>query len=197
MLALGSAPAAVKSISMKSIVYATALVLLLAGCASQAPAPAPNRSAQAGSAASRAEARTPAAPKPSPLAAEQRWLSQLFDGTPVTISSGTDGSVQLMVPIVHSFDGRSATPKPALKAVLDKLGQSLKRQPTSRLQIAAPGRERAQAARQHLLTRGVATHRVSAAPADASAVVLRLSMAPAPIGRLEDAAPTLARQPGN
>jgi outer membrane protein OmpA-like peptidoglycan-associated protein len=187
---------------MKSTLFTMGLVLLVAGCASRAPVPAP-RSAQAP--ASQAEARTeappaPSAPKPSPLASEQRWLSQWFEGTPVGIQAEADGSLQLTVPTVHSFDGKSTAPKPALKAVLDKVGQSLKRKPTTRLAIAAPGQTgsaRAQAARQHLVARGVPRHRVTAAPTDADKVVLRISLAPAPIGRLEDSRPTLARQPSH
>jgi outer membrane protein OmpA-like peptidoglycan-associated protein len=190
---------------MKSTLFTMGLVLLVAGCASRAPTPAPRAQAPASQAEARAEAPppapAPAAPKVSPLASEQRWLAQWFEGTPVAVQTEADGSVQLTVPTVHSFDQKSTTPKPALKAVLDKVGQSLKRKPTTRLAIAAPGQagtERAQAARQHLLARGVAKHRVTAAPTDTNAVVLRLSLAPAPIGRLEDSRqPTLARQPSH
>jgi outer membrane protein OmpA-like peptidoglycan-associated protein len=114
------------------------------------------------------------------LAAEQRWLQQLFEGTPVRISSESDGNVlQLLVPVTFSFDGESTKPKPALQAVLDKVSQSLKRQPNSRLRIGAPGpAARALAARQHLLSRGVAAHRVEAASVSkAEDVQLRLSLA--------------------
>ena len=191
---------------MKSTLFTMGLVLLVAGCASRAPAPAP---CPAPAPTPRAEARVeapaapvppPAAPKTSPLASEQRWLAQWFQGTPVAIQSDVDGSLQLTVPTVYSFDQKSTAPKPALKAVLDKVGQSLKRKPTTRLAIAAPGQAgtaRAQAARQHLLARGVAKHRVTAAPTDADSVVLRLSLAPAPIGRLEDSKKVLARQPSH
>lgn len=187
---------------MKSTLSILGLVLLMAGCANRAPLQAPARGDQAPAspAESRAEApaaATPSAPKPSPLASEQRWLSQWFEGTPVAIQSEADGAVQLTVPTVHSFDAQSIAPKPALKAVLDKVGQSLKRKPTSRLAIAAPGQAgsaRAQAARQHLVARGVPRHRVTTAPTDADKVVLRLSLAPAPIGRLEDSRPALARR---
>jgi outer membrane protein OmpA-like peptidoglycan-associated protein len=190
---------------MKPALLAVGLVLLMAGCAHQAPLPAPIRSAQAPASPppARAEARGPAASAPapkSPLAGEQRWLSQWFEGTPVDIHAEADGSVALTVPVVHSFDAASPAPKPALKAVLDKVGQSLKRQPASRLIIAAPGGSgsaRAQAARQHLVARGVPRHRVATAPAAADKVVLRLSLAPAPIGRLEDSAPAMARQPSH
>jgi hypothetical protein len=187
---------------MKSTLFTMGLVLLVAGCASRAPVPAPRSAhAPAMQAEARPEAPPPApVPKPSPLASEQRWLSQWFEGTPVGIQSEADGSLQVTVPTVHSFDGKSTAPKPALKAVLDKVGQSLKRKPTTRLAIAAPGQAgsaRAQAARQHLVARGVPRHRVTAAPTDADKVVLRISLAPAPIGRLEDSRPTLARQPSH
>jgi hypothetical protein len=186
---------------MKSTLFTMGLVLLVAGCASRAPVPGPrNAQAPAAQAEARTEAPAPAAPKQSPLASEQRWLSQWFEGTPVDIHSEADGSLQLTVPTVHSFDSKSSTPKPALKAVLDKVGQSLKRKPTTRLAIAAPGQtgsERAQAARQHVVARGVPKHRVTAAPTDADKVVLRISLAPAPIGRLEDSRPALARQPSH
>ncbi|NRF69633.1 hypothetical protein HLB44_21755 [Aquincola sp. S2] len=181
---------------MKRRLLTCGLVLLVAGCASRAPAPAPSTSPGA----PRAEAPKPAAPapKPAPLAAEQRWLSQLFEGTPVVISSDADGGVNLLVPMVHAFDGASAKPKPALKVVLDKLGQSLKRQPTSRLTIGAAGSERAQAARAHLVSRGVAAHRVAAQTAgSADGVALRLSLAPAGIGRLEDSAPAMQQRSGH
>jgi hypothetical protein len=189
---------------MKSTLFTMGLVLLVAGCASRAPVSAPARGAHAPASQPEARADAPATPpsmpKPSPLASEQRWLSQWFEGTPVAIQSEADGSLQLTVPTVHSFDVKSTSPKPALKAVLDKVGQSLKRKPTTRLAIAAPGQTgsaRAQAARQHLVARGVPRHRVTAAPTDADKVVLRISLAPAPIGRLEDARPTLARQPSH
>ena len=158
--------------------------VMLAACGS-APRPAsPERSAPPATPAQRPEARASApapAPRTSPLAAEQRWLTQLFEGTPVRISGEADGgALQLHVPLDFSFEAESAQPKPALQAVLDKLGQSLKRQPASRLRIGAPGpAARALAARRHLLTRGVAAHRVEAAASSSGPdVLLRLSLAP-------------------
>lgn len=180
---------------MRPLFYGGVL-LLVAGCATRSPSPPAYPAPSPAVPEARAPA-PPAAPKPSPLAAEQRWLTQLFEGTPVIISGDSDGALRLAVPLEHSFETSSNVPKPALKAVLDKVGQSLKRQPTSRLAIRAPGRERAQAARAHLLGRGVAKYRVTAEPAGAEGVVLRLSLAPAPVSRLEDAAPALAKQPGH
>ncbi len=175
---------------MRALLH-SAGVLLVAGCASRAPAPPPPAPAPppvATAPAPRVEPRpapapAPApAPKPSPLAAEQRWLEQLFEGTPVRISAEDDGAaLQLLVPMAFSFEADSPKPKPALQAVLDKLGQSLKRQPASKLRINAPGpTARAVAARQHLLSRGVAAHRVEAgSSARGDDVTLRLSLAAA------------------
>lgn len=163
----------------------TVAAVMLAACGS-APRPAgPERSAPPATPAPRPEARASApapAPRTSPLAAEQRWLTQLFEGTPVRIRGEPDGgALQLLVPLDFSFEAESPQPKPALQAVLDKLGQSLKRQPASRLRIGAPGpAARALAARRHLLARGVAAHRVEAAASSSGPdVLLRLSLGPA------------------
>lgn len=168
--------------------------LMLAACAgtrSTPPAPprpapvatapaAPTPEARPTPAPPPAPAPAPAAPKPLPLAAEQRWLEQLFEGTPVRISAESDGqALQLLVPIAFAFEADSPKPKPPLQAVLDRLGQSLKRQPASRLHISAPGpAARALAARSHLLTRGVAAHRVEAGNGrgNGEGVLLRLSL---------------------
>lgn len=116
-----------------------------------------------------------------PLATEQRWLSQWFDGTPVRITGQSDGrAVLLAVPLDFAFDAQSPRPKPALQAVLDKVGQSLKRQPSTRLRIGAPGpAARALSARAHVLAQGVASYRVEAsAQTVGEDVLLRLSLAP-------------------
>lgn len=143
-------------------------------------------------------ASAPAPKPPSPLAAEQRWLEQLFEGTPVRISSESDGNaLQVLVPVAFSFDGESTKPKPALQAVLDKVSQSLKRQPNSRLRVSAPGpAARALAARQHLLSRGVAAHRVEATTtSNGDGVQLLLSLAPASGASLRDGgSPVSARR---
>jgi hypothetical protein len=185
---------------MRRLLTSALVLMMVAGCASRAPAPSstpvparPESRAEPPKPA--ASAPAPSVAKPSPLAAEHRWLTQLFEGTPVLITGDAEGGVNLLVPMVHAFDKTSAQPKPALKAVLDKVGQSLKRQPTSRLTIGTAAADRAQAARAHLMARGVAAHRVAAQSGGAGdGVALRLSLAPAGIGRLEDAAPAMQQK---
>ena len=197
---------------MRWIAIGAVALLTLAGCGSpkRSPPPAPTHAPAAppvaAAPASRAEPK-PAAPpasaaaptpKPSPLAAEQRWLEQLFEGTPVRISSEADGqALQVLVPVAFSFDAESTKPKPALQAVLDKVSQSLKRQPNSRLRVSAPGpAARALAARQHLLSRGVAAHRVEATTtSNGDGVQLLLSLASGGGASLRDAgSPMSARR---
>lgn len=134
-------------------------------------------------------------PLPSPLAAEQRWMRQWFGGTPVELADLADGSLQVQVPLVHAFEPQAHEPKPALRAVLDRLGESLARQPASRLHLGAPGappalaRERLAALRTHLATRGVAAARLpAAAPLAADKVLLRLAPGPQAVRQLDDAA---------
>ncbi len=116
----------------------TALGLgLLAGLAAltacQSPRPSPAAGGPAAPAAP--SASSPAAPPPAglpadaPLAAEARWLGELFGGTPVQVSGERDGSVRLSVPLKFAFEASAVAPRPPLQAVLDKLSLSLKRQP--------------------------------------------------------------------
>lgn len=143
----------------------------------------------------------PAMPADAPLAAEARWLAELFGGTPVLVSGERDGSVRLAVPMRYAFDApassAAAAPKPPLQAVLDKLSQSLKRQPAAKLQAAPPAgpgsAERLAAIRTHLAGRGVASWRVAAGGRPgADQVVLRLLPPPAGLRKLDDStlAPT-------
>lgn len=134
----------------------------------------------------------PAMPPDAPLAAEARWLGELFAGTPVQVSGERDGSVRLAVPMKYAFDApAAAAPKPPLQAVLDKLSQSLKRQPAARLQAAPPAgtgsAERLAAIRTHLAGKGVASWRVAAAsPAGNDQVLLRLVAPAGGVKRLDD-----------
>jgi hypothetical protein len=136
----------------------------------------------------------PAAPAEGPLAAESRWLAELFAGTPVSVVNERDGSVLLKVPMTYAFDAAPApatTPKRPLQAVLDKLSQCLKRQPAARLQASAPGpaaAERVAAMRGVLAKGGVGDWRVvTVAAASPDAVHLRLLPAPGGMRRLDDA----------
>ncbi|HSI60449.1 MAG TPA: hypothetical protein VLA16_23025, partial [Ideonella sp.] len=129
-------------------------------------------------------AGVPAAPvAPSPLVAESRWLRDLFSGTPVAVGDETDGAVLVTVPMTYSFDATgAAAPKPPLKAVLDKVSQSLLRQPNARVQLGAPepgASQRTAAMRAQLLGKGVVTTRtVLVTTDDSNSVVLRLLPGP-------------------
>lgn len=153
-------------------------------------------------------AAKPPLPAEVPLAGEARWLAELFAGTPVQVVSERDGSVRLNVPMKYAFDpvpasgtapATATAPKPPLQAVLDKLSQSLKRQPTAKLQAAAPAgprsAERLAALRSHLANRGVPNWRIAAAaPPTDDQVLLRLIAPPAGMKILDDGtlAPTSA-----
>lgn len=173
--------------------------LLLAACGSQPPAPVvkarptlptwPGSPPAAPPAAPPPPAVTqpvappasvaPATVAPSPLAAESRWLRELFGGTPVAVADEADGAVLLTVPMTYAFDATgAAAPKAPLKAVLDRVSQSLLRQPNARIQIGAPepgSAMRSSAMRNQLLSKGVVTTRTAMLTTDdANSVVLRL-----------------------
>lgn len=184
------------------LVPITLAAALLAGCASQRPAPRgagdsagtptspPSTTSQPGTAAAPAPRSdsiwsifTPSPPPPpSPLAGEQRWMEQLFDGTPVQVAGEADGSVLVEVPIAFAFDGQASAPKPPMRAVLDKITLAMLRQPRASLQIGPPGpaaRERLAAMRSHLAGKGIAAPRlVATAPRQVDMVLLRLSPPP-------------------
>lgn len=181
------------------------LATVLAACgtwtAPQSPAPvvgagrSPTPPASTGPSRPPADTRAPApalaapTPVPAPLAHESRWLTELFGATPVTVRDGSDGSVELLVPTVHAFDAGAAQPKPAIKAVLDRLAQSLLRQPTARLQLTAPSPPaRATALKDHLGGRGIPPWRIQAATASGSTapVLLRLLPGTTALKRLDD-----------
>lgn len=165
--------------------------LLLAGlqaCQTGRPPAAPTGAVPA----EPAPPAAPAMPADAPLAAEAHWLGELFGGTPVKVSGERDGSVRLAVPMRYAFDApAAAAPKPPLQAVLDKLSQSLKRQPAARLQASPPAgaasAERLAAIRSHLAGRGVANWRVAAGGApEAEQLLLRLLPPPSGLRQLDD-----------
>jgi hypothetical protein len=145
----------------------------LAGCAGKPLQRAPG---DAGG-GPRGEVELPG-PMVSPLAGEQRWMEQLFDGTPVVVQGEPDGAVVVEVPVAHAFDAQLAAPKPPMRAVLDKITLSMLRQPRAQLQIGPPGpaaRERLAALRSHILGKGIASPRLAAtAPRQSDMVLLRL-----------------------
>lgn len=179
------------------------VLVALSGCQSTRPAATPaGASASApGGGPRAADAGIPAAPRPAapavadgPLASEARWLSEWFASTPVKVAGERDGSVLLTVPMKFAFDDTKAdAPKAPLQAVLDKLSQSMKRQPMARLQTASagPGADvRLTAIRSHLAGRGVANWRVAAAPSSAGttagSMFLRLVPPAAGLQQLDD-----------
>lgn len=120
------------------------------------------------------------------LATERQWLQAWFKDTPVRIAEEPGGLI-VEVPIAFAFDKARSEPKPPLLAVLDKVSQSLLRQPQARLGlVAAPddgnavattalATQRAAQVRRYLIGRGVAASRLGP-PAGTSAAALQLRM---------------------
>jgi hypothetical protein len=159
---------------------------LLAGCgvtptkppAAGATTPAP------------AEPPRPGQPPPGVLAAEVTWMKQLFEGTPVAIVAEDDGAMRVDVPLTFAFDDKSTAPKAPLRAVMDKVAQSLARQASAKVHVATPGPvARGAAMRNYLMGRGVVGLRVVVlTPAPADAVTLRVVPGPVAIDKLDDKA---------
>jgi outer membrane protein OmpA-like peptidoglycan-associated protein len=162
------------------LLLAAACTAVLVGCASGPPpagAPLP---------------ATPGAPGSRPvdagLAAEERWLSQLFAGTPVRIALQRDGALGVEVPLDFSFDAGATRIKPPLAKVLDYVAQSGHRQRAVRVAVAAPpdargtpalALRRAAALRAYLSGKGIAPQRLAEPQAaDGERVVVRLEPAP-------------------
>ncbi len=127
-----------------------------------------------------------------PIVTERRWLEEWFGKTPVVISQPSDNALQLSVPMVNSFEPGQLVPRAALAAVLDRLADSLRRQPNTRLVVvAAPdvaaspaqAATRAQRMVEHLIARRVMPQRITTPRTGASGapVLLQLQFLPAPI----------------
>jgi outer membrane protein OmpA-like peptidoglycan-associated protein len=154
------------------VLIAALFALLLQACVT-APPPA------------RSSTPAPTASRPPALSTERQWLQSWFKDTPVQIAQDGDGRISVEVPREHSFDaGRSAVRAP-LAAVLDKVAESLRRNPQTRLSlVAAPAdagsspalaMQRAAQVRAHLQMRGVAPPRLAeASRTSLAAVQLRL-----------------------
>lgn len=168
------------------LLVALATAALAVGCATTHAPSAPSGTVIHAPAATPA---TPSAP-PSPLEGEVRWMHQLFDGTPVAIDTEHDGAMRVEVPVQFAFDGDAAVVKPPLAAVLDRVALSMKRHPTTRVHVAAPGKSaaaRSAAMQAHLKNRGIAPARIAMAAAKREEVVaLRLVPGQAVIERLDD-----------
>lgn len=131
------------------------------------------------------------------LTIEQRGLDDWFRGTPVVIALDDDETLRVEVPLAHSFDTGRSHLKPALAAVLDRVATSLRRQPATRVTIAAPGDDAGKTAlvtsrirriRDHLVASGVARARVSSVGAlrAGAPVRLRITVIAQAIERLDD-----------
>ena len=133
-----------------------------------------------------AAAEVPA--RPSRLDAERQWLQSWFQGTPVVIVR-QGAALRVDVPLVHAFEPGQPQVKPALGAVLDKVAESLRRNPQTRLRlVAAPGdgagsgpaevalaTKRATQVRSHLRQRGVAEARL-ASPSRTTVMAVQLKL---------------------
>jgi hypothetical protein len=124
------------------------------------------------------------------LAAEVTWMKQLFEGTPVAVVAEDGGAMRVDVPLTFAFDDKSSTPKAPLRAVMDKVAQSLARQASAKVHVATPGPvARGAAMRTYLIGRGVVGLRVVVVtPPVADAVMLRVVPGPVAIDRLDDRA---------
>ena len=204
----------------RALLCATALVL--AGCAGLSPprpggpppapapgappaapptAPAPPSTASTRAPGTDTPGDAPAGPAPNArtagaemLAIEQRWLQDWFRGTPVRIGQRSDGTLAIDVPREFCFDAGRSQVRPALGAVLDKVAESLRRRPGTRLTLlSAPGDaagspaaaalalQRAAMVHRHLRERGVAPARLGEPVAEgSSAVQLRIVATAAP-----------------
>lgn len=149
--------------------------LALHGCATVSP-PAPV--AQRPPVDQRADQR---AAVQAALGVERKWLQSWFEGTPVVIAQRPDGALTIEVPREFCFDPGRDKIKPALAAVLDKVAESLRRRPQTRLALlAAPAdatgtaplaARRALKVRSHLLARGVPAARIGKPTTAATAAV--------------------------
>ncbi len=165
--------------SLQPVMQRSTLVmgLLLAACAST------NTLTSTPSTGGRttASSPTPSVPQAAPpvLAAEKRWLEELFRDTPVLVSAAPDAGVRVEVPLKYAFDNGKDAVKAPLAAVLDKVATSLHRQQRAQLRVSAPAGARAENVREQLLKRGVLAARIAPLVVRPDAVELRLWVPPA------------------
>jgi outer membrane protein OmpA-like peptidoglycan-associated protein len=147
---------------------------LLAACAATTPSlpdrPGVYPGAPGSNGGTTAPGGMPSAPAASPLTTEQRFLEDWFRGTPVVIAAQPPTILQVDVPLANSFDAGKADVKPALNAVLERVAESLRRQPAGRLLVSTPadaggnatlGQQRSQKVRDLLIIKGIAATRVT------------------------------------
>lgn len=105
---------------------------------------------------------------------QRRQLETATQGTGVQVEKTADNRIKVVVPDNISFDTGRADIKPAFRPVLDQFAQSMAANPSATVQIVghtdATGsdatnltlsRERADATRDYLVTRGVAAQRIT------------------------------------
>lgn len=156
---------------------ATVAAAVLSGCAS----PRPGSRLPDGS-----TVPVPAGSVAPELVPEQRWLEELFTGTPVAVGAGPEGTLKVEVPLKYAFDSGRKIVKPPLEAVLGKVAASLHRQKRARLLLAAPTPEQADVLKGQMQARGIAAFRIGSLPLRADAVELRLLQPPPGVEKLED-----------
>jgi hypothetical protein len=182
-------------------IAALAAMNLLAGCGSPPSRTAAPVATATPTAPTEAPPPRPGQPPPNVLAAEVTWMKQLFEGTPVAVVAEDDGAMRVDVPLTFAFDDKSSTPKAPLRAVMDKVAQSLARQASAKVHVATPGpAARGAAMRNYLMSRGVVGLRVvMLTPPPNEAVTLRVVPGPVAIDKLDDRAlpPPTNAFPGN
>jgi len=142
-----------------------ALLALLAGCGSP---PTPTRRDPAAVTSMTTPATTTTSK--ASLVAEKQRLSTALQGTPAVLALQPDNSLRVDLPLQSCFDRGSATVKPPLAKVLDRMAAS-QRHETTRLLVTAPtdpgatalalAMQRAVTARDYLVERGLDASRFS------------------------------------
>ncbi len=109
-------------------------------------------------------------PSKASLVAEKQRLETVLQGTPAVLALQADNSLDVDMPLRSCFDRGRAAVKPPLAKVLDRMAAS-QRNETTRLLVAAPtdpgdkalalAMQRAVAARDYLVDRGVDASRLS------------------------------------
>ncbi len=108
------------------------------------------------------------------MESQQKQIEQQTQGTGVQVTRTADNRLQIVVPSDISFDSGQAAIRPNFRPVLDNFAQSLQQNPTSTVSIightdstgsAAVNEplslQRADATRDYLVSRGVASNRFS------------------------------------
>jgi hypothetical protein len=106
----------------------------------------------------------------------------------VNVALDDQGQVRLSVPAAYGFNPGASAPKPPLRAVLERVAQSLGRHPNAKVLVEVPPGVAARdaAVRSHLQTLGMSGWRVSVQAGREASTNLVLSPGQAPVRRLDD-----------